>query len=91
MILEIPLQKVPNQTLSAILGGSNYELTVNERLGDMYLSVVRNGTPLIYNRICQDNNPIGQFVFVDSTGNEKPAFAGFNDRFKLVWSDELAA
>lgn len=90
MVLEIPLQQVPNQTFGVTIQGSTYELTINSRLGDMYLSVVKDSEPLIYNRICQNNNPIGQFIFTDISGTENPAYTGFNDRFKLVWMDEVA-
>lgn len=90
MILEIPLQQVPNQTFGVTIQGSTYELTLNSRLGDMYLSVVKDNEPVIYNRICQNNNPIGQFIFTDISGTENPAYTGFNDRFKLVWTDGVA-
>ena len=89
MMLEIPLQQVPNQTLGVRLGGSNYDLTLNYRLGQIYLSVVKDNVPLIYNRICQNLNPIGQFFFVDIIETENPSFEGFNERFKLAWSDEI--
>ncbi len=90
MILEIPLQQVPNQTFGVTIQGSTYELTLNSRLGDMYLSVVKDNQSVIYNRICQNNNPIGQFGFVDIAGTENPVYTGFNDRFKLAWTDEVA-
>ena len=90
MILEIPLQQVPNQTFAVNIQGSTYELTVNSRLDEMYLSIVRDNIPVIYNRICQNNNPIDQFRFTDISGTENPAYTGFNDRFKLVWTDEVA-
>ena len=66
-MLEIPLQQVPNQTFGVTLGGSDYELTLSYRLGQTFLSVVKDNEPVIYNRICQDSNPIGQFGFVDIT------------------------
>ena len=90
MILEIQLQQVPNQTFGVTLGGSDYELTLSYRLGQTFLSVVKDNEPVIYNRICQDNNPIGRFGFVDIAGTENPVYTGFNDRFKLVWSDGVA-
>ena len=47
MVLEIPLQQVPNQTFGVTIQGSTYELTLNSRLGDMYLSVVKDNQPVI--------------------------------------------
>lgn len=91
MILEVPLQQVPNQTFGVRLGGSNYELTLNYRAGGLYLSVVKDNEPVVYNRICQNNNPIDQFFFSDIVGNENPDYTGLGDRFRLLWSDEFGA
>ena len=54
------------------------------------MSIIKNGEPVIYNRICQNLNPIEEgFVFVDLDGNENPRFDQFNDRFVLTWTDGL--
>lgn len=88
--LAIDLQKNANQNLQVTLGGNVYRLTLNTRLDELYMSIIKNGEPVIYNRICQNLNLIEEgFVFVDLDGNENPRFEQFNDRFVLTWTDGL--
>ena len=88
--LAIDLQKNANQNLQVTLGGNVYRLTLNTRLDELYISIIKNGEPVIYNRICQNLNQIEEgFVFVDLDGNENPRFDQFNDRFVLTWTDGL--
>ena len=92
MILEIPLQQVPNQTLSVTINNDSYDLELNTRLDQLYMSIIKNNTPVVYNRICQNRNEIKEgFVFVDMDASDDPTYSQFNDRFKLVWTDELTA
>lgn len=89
--LSIDLQKNANQNLQVTLGGNTYRLTLNTRLDELYMSIIKNGVPVIYNRICQNLNLIAEgFVFVDLDANENPRFDQFNDRFVLTWTDGLA-
>ena len=88
--LAIDLQQTANQNLQVTLGGNVYRLTLNTRLDELYMSIIKNGEPIIYNRICQNLNPIEEgFVFVDLDGNENPRFNQLNDRFVLTWTDGL--
>lgn len=90
MILEILLQQVPNQTLSVTINNDSYDLELNTRLDQLYMSIIKNNVPVVYNRICQNRNEIKEgFVFIDMDANGDPVFSQFNDRFKLVWTDEL--
>jgi len=90
MILEILLQQVPNQTLSVTINNDSYDLELNTRLDQLYMSIIKNNAPTVYNRICQNRNEIKEgFVFIDMDASDDPAFSQFNDRFKLVWTDEL--
>lgn len=84
----IPLQQVPNQSVTVVINNSSYDLELNTRLDDLYLSVVKDGVPIVYNRICQNKNMIDNFVFVDMDAEENPNYTGLNDRFLLVWTDE---
>ena len=36
-----------------------------------------------------DNEIKEGFVFIDMDASDDPVFSQFNDRFKLVWTDEL--
>ena len=84
----IPLQQVPNQSVTVVINNSSYDLELNTRLDDLYLSVVKDGKPIVYNRICQNKNMIDNFAFIDMDAEENPNFTGLNDRFLLVWTDE---
>ncbi len=86
----IDLQQTANQTLQVTLGGNVYRLTLNTRLDELYMSIEKNVEPVIYNRICQNLNPIEEgFVFVDLDGSDNPTFDQLNDRFVLTWTDSL--
>lgn len=88
--VKIDLQQVANQNLQVTLGGNVYRLTINTRLGQTYMSIIKNGVAVIYNRICQNLNLIEEgFVFVDLDANDDPHFEQFNDRFVLTWTDSL--
>jgi len=88
-ILEIPVQQVPNQTLTTTINNVIYGITLNTRLDELYMSITKNGEPIIYNRICLNKQPINEgFVFVDMDGLENPVFGGLGDRYKLLWTDE---
>lgn len=90
MILEILLQQVPNQTLSVTINNDSYDLELNTRLDQLYMSITKNNVPVVYNRICQNRNEIKEgFVFIDMDASDDPKFSQFNDRFKLVWTDGL--
>lgn len=90
MILEIPLKKAPNQTLSVTIENNVYDLELNMRLDELYLSVIKNNQPLVYNRVCQDLNPIrGGFYFNDVEGVSDPKWDGLGDRFKLIWTSDI--
>ena len=90
MNLEITLQQVPNQTLTTTINNIPYRLQLNTRLGELYLSVIKDGKPIVYNRICLNKTLIADnFLFVDMNANANPVFNELNDRFKLLWTDEL--
>ena len=90
MILEILLQQVPNQTLSVTINNDSYDLELNTRLDQLYMSITKNNNPIVYNRICQNRNEIKEgFVFIDMDASDDPVFSQFNDRFKLVWTDGM--
>ena len=48
MVLEIPLQQVPNQTFGVTLGGSDYELTLSYRFGSNFLEYCERTTSLLF-------------------------------------------
>lgn len=78
MILEIPLQQVPNQTFGVTIQGAQTWIDAKQRgLGDMYLSDKEQSFLFII--VCQNNYLIGQFIFTDISGTENPAYTRFNE------------
>lgn len=83
---QIPLQQIPNQELSVdLIDGNSYDIELRTMLGGLYISINKNGTYLIQNKICQNNNPIGQFVFTDLDGLNDPTYDALNDRYVLCF------
>lgn len=81
---QIPLQQVPNQTLTVDLAdGFTYDIELRTLLGKLYMSIKQSGVYLIQNNICQDRNPIGRFVFADLDGTTDPTYTGLNARYVL--------
>ncbi len=84
----IPLQKIPNQKVSTTIDNIGYDIELNTRLGNLYISIIKDGVPVVYNRICLNNAFIAEnFVFTDMNVNDDPDYTGLNDRFLLVWVD----
>lgn len=83
---QIPLQQIPNQELSVDLAdGNSYDIELRTLLGNLYLSVKLSGTYIYQNWICQNNNPIGRFVFTDLDGSNDPTYDSLNDRYVLCF------
>ncbi|KLU14537.1 MULTISPECIES: hypothetical protein [Xenorhabdus] len=86
MITEIPLEKIPNQTLSFFLESDNYDLTLETRLDNLFATVKKNGEYLVCNRVCRNMTYICQWlVFSDIEGNTDPEYSQLGSRYRLVW------
>ncbi|SPL71519.1 phage baseplate plug family protein [Acinetobacter stercoris] len=92
MIVTIPLDAYPNQTVSSIIAGQRWTFTLQTRLDHLYATVENeNQGTLVLNRICVDGAFITpNLVFIDTQGNSDPIYSGLNEvgRYKLVWTDE---
>ena len=71
----IPLQPIPNQTLTVTLNDQVTQLNVYQTIGGLFIDVLVNNVLIIGGVICQDLNRIvrslylgfsGDLVFVDS-------------------------
>ena len=86
MIYTIPLNPIPNQTLSTTVNGKTWQITIETRLNRLYATF----NDELYNRICLDRTVlIDGFFFADLDGTENPIYEGLGSRFVLVWTDEL--
>lgn len=101
----VPLQAVPNQTLTVPLAGQNCDLNVYQRNSGLYVDVFLSGTPVILGVLCQNANRIirdlylgfaGDFAFFDTQGGASPLdpdYTGLGGRFQLIYieASELPA
>lgn len=96
--MEIPLSAVPFQTVSAVVNGQNYRITVRQNGAFVYTSVMVDGEKVVDNALAVARGrviPFAQTVaqtmlyWLDTQGNDRPQYEGLGDRWKLVYeSDE---
>lgn len=101
----VPLDAVPNQTLSIALGGQNCQLNIYQKtvpVSALYMDVYVNNAPIILGVWCENLNRIvrsaylgfiGDFVFNDTQGSSDPYYTGLGSRFLLQYltTDDLSA
>lgn len=103
----IPLQAVPNQTFTAPLAGQTVDINLYQRTDGLFIDIFLNGSPIVLNVICQNDNRIirnlyfgfpGDFFFHDSQvpiGGvaTDPVYTGLDGRYQLIYieASELPA
>lgn len=94
----IPLQAVPSQTLSVMLGGQNCQIEVYQKTTGVYLDLYINNAPIITTVLCRDRvrlirQPyfgfIGDLTFADTQGANDPDYTGLGGRFELVYLEAV--
>lgn len=95
----IPLQAVPNQTLTVPLAGQTVDLNLYTRTDGLFMDVFLNGEEIALNVICQNENRVvrdlylgfpGDLAFydtqtgIDGVGTD-PVYTGLNGRYLLVY------
>lgn len=84
----IPLASIPNQRLSFRIDETNYDAEVSLRRGGLYLSVWRDGTNLMNNRVMRSYAPmVDGFIMVDTEGVQDPTYEQLGTRFLLMKDD----
>lgn len=102
----IPLQAVPNQTLTVPLAGQTVDLNLYTRADGLFMDVFLNGKGIVFNVICQNENRIvrdlyfgfpGDLAFYDTqtvagVGTD-PDYTGLAGRYQLIYieASELPA
>lgn len=98
MIINIPLDVVPSQTLTVPLGGQAVRLNVYTRTFGLYVDVYVNNTLIIGGvkalnlvKIVRSKylGFIGDVFFFDTQGTDDPVYTGLGDRFVLLYDDTL--
>ena len=93
-MLEVPLQAVPNQTLTVSLGGQNCQLNLRQQPTGLYMDVFVNNALIIGGVICENLNRIvrdlylgfvGDLMFDDTQGGTDPYYTGLGTQYVLVY------
>lgn len=98
----IPLQPVPNQTLTVLLDNQVCRINVYQKFFGLFLDMAIGAAPKGNAIICQDRNRlirysyigfVGELVFFDTQGTSDPIYTGLGSRFRLLYvtAAELAA
>lgn len=91
----LPLQALPNQTLTILLAKQLVKLSIYTTVdGNMYMDVFVNHVAIITGVICQNQNRIvrdaylgfiGDLAFNDTLGSDDPVYSGLGTRFQLFY------
>lgn len=90
----VPLQAVPNQALSILLGGQNCQINVYTKAGSLYLDLYVDNVLIVGGVACQNLNRvvrstylgfIGDLGFIDNQGSSDPAYEGLGTRYSLAY------
>ena len=100
---QIPVSAVASQRLSISLNGQNFRINLYQLDADMYIDLLLNDTPIISAHVVRNlayllrdsryRGVDGDFIMVDTQGDEPPQYTGLNDRwfFLYVPDSELFA
>jgi hypothetical protein len=92
----VPLQPVPNQTLTVVLGGQNCRINIYQKFFGLYCDLSINGAaPILLGRICQTGNLLVRYAYLGFIGDltfidtqvpvADPAYAGLGARWQLAY------
>lgn len=84
-LMNIPLQAIPNQSVSYSLNGITYMIDVNTRLDSLYISVFQGGQYVLQNRALRSYAAIGfGLQLADTDGDDDPVYTGLGSRWLLM-------
>lgn len=84
----IPLEPIPNQRLSFRINESNFDIEINLRRGNLYISAWRDNVNQVHNRVLRSYAPMGDgFMLVDTEGTQDPTYEQLGTRFLLMKED----
>jgi hypothetical protein len=94
MMEMIPLQAVPNQTVTILLSDQYCKINVYQKTTGMYIDLFVNNIAIITTKIIRDRLPvvlheylgfIGDLSFIDTQGKEDPEYTGIGTRYFLLY------
>lgn len=93
-MLQLAIQPVPNQIVSAVCGGQNCQLYFYSKSTGMFCDLNSNGVDISTCVICRNGIPLcpiaytgflGNFMFIDTQGDEDPLAEGLGSRWQLIY------
>ena len=97
MIQTIAIDKQPNQSFTVQIENKKVELSFVTRGLFLYANIKVENEPLFNGVLCLNGNNLiqypntkikGKLYFKDTQGSEAPVYAGFNDRWILVYEGD---
>jgi hypothetical protein len=84
-LMNIPLQPIPNQSVSFLLNGTPYTIEVDTRLENIYISIFQAGQYVLRNRALRAYAPVGfGLQLADTLGTDDPVYTGLGSRWLLM-------
>jgi len=84
-LMNIPLQPIPNQSVSFLLNGKSYTIDVDTRLENIYISIFQDGEYVLRNRALRAYAPVGfDLQLADTLGTDDPVYTGLGSRWLLM-------
>jgi len=84
-LMNIPLQPIPNQSVSFLLNGASYTIDVDTRLEEIYISIFQEGQYVLRNRALRAYAPVGfNLQLADTLGTDDPVYTGLGSRWLLM-------
>lgn len=84
-LMIIPVQPIPNQSVSFLLNSLAYTVDVETLRGALYISIWRAGEYVLRNRALRSYAPVGFGIqLVDTEGTEDPEYSGLGSRWLLM-------
>jgi hypothetical protein len=101
-MLIVPLQAIPNQTVTTTLNSQVTQLNVYQTYNGLFIDIYLENTLIVGGVICENQNRIirsaylgysGDFAFLDVQGSNDPDYTGLGTRYFLAYltETELAA
>lgn len=88
-LVVIPVQPIPNQSVSFVLNDTGYTVDIDTLRGGLYISVWQAGAYVLRNRALLSYAPVGfGLQLVDTLGTEDPDYTGLGDRWLLMGLQE---
>lgn len=84
-LMVIPIQPIPNQSVSFILNDTAYTADIDSLRGGLFISVWQAGAYVLRSRALLSYAPVGfGLQLVDTLGTEDPEYTGLGDRWLLM-------